>query len=107
MRSPLAVTQFERCQGFTSWEERHFVRNREADSPSGLPWESTTNNLYVPAVAGAAMDVASPAALVMVPPAVKLVVPAGANHTDFDESPLLLMGILAAPAEAAQLAGNT
>lgn len=53
------------------------------------------------------MDVASPAALVMVPPAVKLVVPAGANQTAFDESPLLLMGMLAAPDEAAQLAGNT
>ena len=53
------------------------------------------------------MDVASPAALVMVPPAAKLVVPAGANHTDFDESPLLRMGMLLVPVEAAQLAGNT
>ena len=81
--------------------------NREADSPSDLPWESTTKSLYVPAVVGAAMAVASPAALVMALPATKLVVPAGANQTALEESPLLLMGMLLAPLEAAQLAGNT
>jgi hypothetical protein len=53
------------------------------------------------------MDVAFPAALVMVPPAANVVVPAGANHTALDESPLLLIGTLLAPVETAQLAGNT
>jgi hypothetical protein len=53
------------------------------------------------------MEVASPAALVMVPPATKLVVPAGANQTEFDESPLPLMVMLLVPIGAAQLAGNT
>ena len=53
------------------------------------------------------MDVAFPAALVMVAPATKFVVPAGANHTALDESPLLLMGMLLVPVETAQLAGNT
>lgn len=53
------------------------------------------------------MDVASPADLVMVPPAAKLVVPVGANQTALDASPLLLMGMLLVPVETAQLAGNT
>jgi hypothetical protein len=43
----------------------------------------------------------------MEPPATKVVVPAGANHTALDESPLLLMGMLLVPVETAQLAGNT
>jgi len=53
------------------------------------------------------MDVASPAALVMVAAATKLVVPAGANHTEFEASPLLLMVMLLVPVGAAQLAGKT
>ena len=102
-----AVPALAVSQSMPHFQGDYFTLNREADSALGLPWESTTNNLYVPAVVGAAIDVASPAALVMVPPAVKLVVPAGANHTDFDESPLLRMGMLLVPVEVAQLAGNT
>jgi len=50
-------------------------------------------SLYVPAVYGAIMEVASPAALVMVAPSTKVVVPGGANHTVFEGSPLLLIFI--------------
>lgn len=39
------------------------------DSPSFLPCESTMDSVYVPALAGIGMDVASPAALVIVDPA--------------------------------------
>jgi hypothetical protein len=53
------------------------------------------------------MDVASPAALVMVPLAAKVVVPAGANHTEFEASPLLRILMLLVPVDTAQLAGKT
>ena len=56
---------------------------------------------------GTAIDVASPAALVMVAPSAKVVVPAGANHTVLPASPLLLIVSVAVPFGAAQLAGNT
>ena len=76
------------------------------DSPNLLPDEFTRHNLYVPAVDGAAIVVAVPAAVVIVGPCEKLVVPAGANQTLFEEFPLLLI-FTAAPAPMAQLAGNT
>ena len=53
------------------------------------------------------MDVASPAALVIVGPAENCVVPAGANQTVFDALPLLRMGIALVPTATAALAGNT
>ena len=57
-----------------------------------FPARSSTNSLYEPAVAGAKIDVAVPdAALVIVAPAVKVVVPLGANHTSFEAVPLETM----------------
>jgi hypothetical protein len=52
------------------------------------------------------MDMAVPPALVMVGPSTKLVVPAGANQTEFEAFPLLLI-FTVEPAAVAQLAGNT
>ncbi len=52
------------------------------------------------------MVVASPAALVMVAPAVNWVVPAGANQTALLALPLLRMG-MAVPPGAVTLAGKT
>jgi hypothetical protein len=85
----------------------YLTLNSAEDSPSFLPCESMIDSLYVPALAGTAMDVASPAALVMVPTATKFVVPAGANQTDFDASPLLRILMLLVPVGTAQLEGNT
>ena len=58
-------------------------------------------------VVGTAIDVAVPAALVIVAPAVNVVVPAGANQTAFDASPLLRMPMLLVPPRPSALAGNT
>jgi len=64
-------------------------------------------SLYDPVLAGTAIEVAVPAALVMVAPSVKVVVPAGANHTEFEASPLLRILMLLVPVGTAQLEGNT
>ena len=64
-------------------------------------------SLYVPALAGTAMDVAVPAALVIVGLQRKCVVPAGANHTVFAGSPVLRIVRLAVPTATEALAGNT
>jgi len=61
----------------------------------------------VPAFAGTAIEVAVPDALVIVAPAAKVVVPAGANQTAFDASPLLRMPRVLVPRATAQLAGKT
>ena len=79
-----------------------------ADSPILFPCASRTWSLYVPALAGTAMEVAVPdAAFVIVAPATKVVVPAGANQTVFAAAPLLRMAMLLVPRASPQLAGKT
>ena len=56
-----------------------------------FPAASITNSLYVPSVAGVRILVAVPLAVVIVAPAVKLVVPDGANQTLLVASPELTM----------------
>ena len=58
-------------------------------------------------VAGTAMDVAVPAALVIVGPAVKVVVPEGASQTVLVASPVLRIGIDAVRWPTNVLAGRT
>ncbi len=53
------------------------------------------------------MDVAVPAALVIVAPAVKVVVPDGASQTDLVASPMLRIGIDAVALVTKVLAGST
>ena len=57
------------------------------DAEDALPAASRTKSLYVPAVAGALIDVAVPPAVVMVDPAAKDVVPDGASQTALDAVP--------------------
>ena len=54
--------------------------NVAVEAEDMFPAESITNNLYVPAIAGASIDVAVPLAVVIVAPAVNDVVPDGANQ---------------------------
>jgi hypothetical protein len=70
------------------------------------PPESTIDSLYVPAVAGTAMDVAFPAAFVIVGPARNWVVPAGASQIVFDVTSLLRISIMLVPTGTVALAGN-
>ncbi|AUX40293.1 uncharacterized protein SOCE26_016930 [Sorangium cellulosum] len=86
---------------------RQRTRSSAADSPSFSPCASTTCSLYVPALAGTAMDVASPAAFVIVAPSVNVPVPAGASQTALAAAPVLLILIASVPDATEALAGNT
>ena len=77
------------------------------DGLETLPAASSTNSLYAPPVDGARIEVASPAALVMVAPAMKVVVPAGANQTVLPAPPELTIATAAEPALVASAAKTT
>ena len=71
-----------------------------------LPAASITYSWYRPSVAGARIELAVPPAVVMVAPATKLVVPAGANQTLPVASPELTI-VTASSAALLTAAANT